>query len=91
VFRSHHRLLKKNAGYEFNRLKDRDGGKAPDLHPTLIALFIVMITGGDLGNISRNHPRKEESKYFNCDAVFPDEIAMYLPPRRERWWEDLGM
>ena len=88
---STHRSSKINAGHEFNRLKDEAGGKAPDLHPILIALFIVMFTDGDLGNITRNHPRKEESKYFNRNAVFPDQIAKYLPPRGERWWEDLGM
>ena len=50
-----------------------------------------MSTGEDFGNITRNHPMKERWKYFNRDAVFPDEVVTYLPPKGERWWEDLGM
>ena len=60
----------------------------PDLHPTLIALFIVMGTDGDLEDIMRDHPKLASTKYYSPNATFPQDLTRYL--QGERWWEALG-
>ena len=58
------------------------------MHPTLVALFIVMGTDGDLGDITRDHPKVGATKYYNPHENFPQDITAYL--QGERWWEALG-
>ena len=50
-----------------------------------------MKTNGDLEEITKDHPRQQESRYWKSGAVFPADLAPYLPPRGERWWENLGV
>lgn len=65
-------------------------GILPALHPTLAALYIILDFKGDLSEIGRNLLDLELHKYYQCDAIFPDDISDLLPPCEDRWWEDLG-
>ncbi|KAH9988505.1 hypothetical protein BJV77DRAFT_737858 [Russula vinacea] len=76
---------------EINRIKQETGESRPALHPTLVALFIVLSRDEDLGRITRSHPDRKQHKYFRRREVFPEDISNLLPPREGRWWEDLGM
>jgi hypothetical protein len=47
-----------------------------------------MLRNADLGDITRDNPTVENSKHFNREAHFPDDITSYM--QGERWWEALG-
>jgi hypothetical protein len=47
-----------------------------------------MGTDGDLGDITRDHPKVGATKYYNPHENFPQDITAYL--QGERWWEALG-
>jgi len=59
------------------------------MHPTLVALSIVLHRDEDLGNITWSHPEWHRHKYFNAQAEFPKDISDLLPSE-DRWWEGLG-
>jgi hypothetical protein len=68
---------------------------APDLHPILVALALVLNEdpeNQDFSLITDNFPEEElrRSKYYNPLAEFPADLSAYLPPREDWWWEDLG-
>ena len=65
-------------------------GASPALHPTLVALCIVLNRKEDLGRISRTHPDLHQHQDYNPDAEFPSDLSELLPPSAERWWECLG-
>jgi hypothetical protein len=60
------------------------------MHPTLIALSIVLDKGEDLGRINRSHPDLEMHAFYDSNTVFPPDISDLLPPSADRWWERLG-
>ena len=60
------------------------------MHPTLVALSIVLDGNEDLGNITRSHPKRQAHSFYDERAVFPEYIANLLPPSTDRWWEPLG-
>lgn len=62
--------------------------KAPDLHPLLAALAIVLDNNEDFSLITENHPELPRHKFYNPSAFFPD-LSLF-PPKEDCWWEDLG-
>ena len=60
------------------------------LHPTLVALSIVLELNEDLGRITRSHPGRERHAFYNADFKFPEDISNLLPRPADRWWEHLG-
>jgi hypothetical protein len=60
------------------------------MHPTLIALSIVIVDNEDLSRISPNHPDRQHHSYYDPSADFSDDISDLLPPSEDRWWEVLG-
>ena len=64
--------------------------EAPNLHPLVAALMIVLENDEDFSLITENYPRLKKDKYYNPKAVFPD-LSPFLPRREDRWWEDLGV
>jgi hypothetical protein len=83
-------LKEKAATREILSIKGNNGGVAPPLHPTLVALSIVLEYKEDLGNITRSHPKRQEHTFYDASAVFPEDISNLLPPSKDRWWEPLG-
>ncbi|KAH9983367.1 hypothetical protein BJV77DRAFT_310283 [Russula vinacea] len=75
---------------EINRIKQETGESRPALHPTLVALFIVLSRDEDLGRITRSRLDRKQHKYFRRREVSPEDISNLLPPREGRWWEDLA-
>ena len=65
-----------------------DAGSA--LHPTLVALSIVLELEEDFSRINRSHPTREIHQFYKADAEFPENIADLLPEPSNRWWEHLG-
>jgi hypothetical protein len=65
--------------------------EAPDLHPLLVTLLIVLANNEDFSLITESHPELQRHKYYNPSAVFPDDLSPFLPPREDCWWEDLGV
>ena len=69
---------------------------APNLHPFLVALALVLNEDPENQDFSlianKDFPVEElsRSKYYNILAEFPDDLSPYLPPREDWWWEDLG-
>jgi len=59
------------------------------MHPTLVALSIVLRRDDDLGKVTRSHPDRHRHTYFNAKAEFPEDILDLLPSE-DRWWEGLG-
>ena len=69
---------------------DHPSHEAPNLHPLVVALVIVLTKNEDFSLITENHPELKRHKYYNPSAVFPPDLSPFLPPREDRWWEDLG-
>ena len=67
-----------------------DRRKMPPLHPTLVALSIVLSRDEDLSRIDRSHPDRHLHKRYKPDATFPNDISDLLPLHADRWWEQLG-
>ena len=67
-----------------------DDEDRPPLHPTLVALSMVLHRDEDLGTINRTYPDQGKHIYYKAGAVFPDDISDLLPPSADRWWEHLG-
>ena len=67
----------------------KEGGTCP-LHPTLVALSIVLLRDGNLGTINQSHLDRHMHKFYNENAKFPADISHLLPPSEDRWWEVLG-
>jgi len=61
----------------------------PGLHPTLIALSIVLHHDEDLGSINQSHPDQQSHEFYKADANFPNNISDLLPSA-DHWWEGLG-
>jgi len=61
----------------------------PDLHPTLIALSIVLHCDEDLCNINQYHPDRQYHEFYKAEANFPKDISDLLPSA-DHWWEGLG-
>jgi hypothetical protein len=59
------------------------------LHPTLIALNIVLRRDEDLAMINRSHPEQKTHVFYKAEAEFPEDISDLLPSA-DHWWEDLG-
>ena len=68
----------------------KNGGVRIPVHPTLVALSIVVELDEDLGNINRSHPERFRHSLYNASAEFPLDISDLLPPSADRWWEGLG-
>jgi hypothetical protein len=68
---------------------ENPSGQAPVLHPLLVALAIVLKCDEDFSLVTENHPKIKIHKYYTATAVFPD-LSPFIPPREDRWWEDLG-
>jgi len=65
----------------------------PDLHPTLIALTIVLCRDEDLSRINQSHPELKNHEFYKAEAEFPKDISDLLPPpsaSADHWWEHLG-
>jgi hypothetical protein len=62
----------------------------PPLHPTLVALSIVLAENEDLGMINRLHPKRRSHYFYVPEAIFPTNISHLLPPTADRWWVRLG-
>lgn len=62
----------------------------PPLHPTLVALTMVLYSNGDLGSIHRTHPDLDAHEFYDPSAQFPEDISDLLPVAADRWWEHLG-
>jgi hypothetical protein len=60
------------------------------LHPTLVALSIVLDRDEDLSRINGSHPDRQQHEFYDASADFPPDISDLLPPSAERWWERLG-
>jgi len=60
------------------------------LHPTLVALSIVLELNEDLRRITRSHPGQERHAFYNVDFKFPKDISNLLPQPADWWWEHLG-
>ena len=75
--------------YHFRNVQKNEGA-APALHPTLVALFIVLQDGADLSEIRRGHPDLCKHKYYKPEAKFPQDISKLLPAPEHHWWETLG-
>jgi hypothetical protein len=65
-------------------------GKVPPMHPTLVALSIVISGKQDLSRISRDHPGRLHHKFYDASTDFSADISDLLPPSGDRWWEALG-
>ena len=61
-----------------------DQREMPSLHPTLVALSIVLSHDEDLSRIDWSHPDCHLHKRFKSDATFPDNILDLLPPHADR-------
>lgn len=59
------------------------------MHPSILALSIVLSNDEDFSLITSNHPQLPSHKYYNDLAVFPD-LSTFLPSREDCWWEGLG-
>lgn len=68
----------------------KNGGVRHPLHPTLVALSIVLYYDKDLGKINQFHPKLENHDYYVKNAEFPSDISDLLPLVADRWWEHLG-
>ena len=75
--------------HHFWQIKKQQGA-APALHPTLVALFIVLESGADLFKSGRNHPNHRSHKYYDPSANFPNDISNLLPSSEHCWWDVLG-
>ena len=83
-------LKKNNIRRELQQISTvKEGGTYP-LHPTLVALSIVLSSDGDLGTINQSHPGRHTHRFYNASAKFPTDILHLLPPSKDRWWEILG-
>ena len=67
-----------------------DWREMPSLHPTLVALSIVLSHDKDLSRINWSHPDCHLHKCYKPNATFPDDILDLLPPHEDHWWEQLG-
>ncbi|KAF8259612.1 hypothetical protein EI94DRAFT_1813055 [Lactarius quietus] len=78
-----------------NARKNNPNMPVPDLHPLIVALALVLDEKDpnrfQFSLITENYPQDQlhRNKYYNPSAVFPD-LSSYLPPREDRWWEELG-
>lgn len=77
--------MKEFSPYVNKRERDR-----PPVHPTLLALSIVISLGEDLRRINLLHPRLKSHIYYDPGATFPQDISNMLLPSADRWWERLG-
>jgi hypothetical protein len=75
---------------EYRQVWNENGGVFFTLHPTLVALSIVLTRDEDLGRINRSHPDQWEHQYFISNHEFPADISDLLPPSADWWWESLG-
>jgi len=75
---------------EYEPFLSKDDDDRPPLHPTLVALSMVLHCNGDLGTINRTYPDRHKHAYYKDSAVFPNDISDLLPPSADRWWEHLG-
>ncbi|KAF8268053.1 hypothetical protein EI94DRAFT_1800973 [Lactarius quietus] len=77
-----------------NARKNNLNMPAPDLHPLIVALALVLDEKDpnrfQFSLITENYPQDElhRNKYYNPLAVFPD-LSSYLLPREDWWWEEL--
>lgn len=70
-------------------MRENEGARVV-LPPTLAALYIVLDQKEDLGSIKRSHPDLKKHEFYDPAAEFPDDLSDLLPPRADRWWDDLG-
>lgn len=82
-------FIQKETVLEFHRVF-RENGAYPSLHPTLVALTMVLRRDEDLGRINRSHPDRAMHRDYNRSVGFPPDISHLLPPSEDRWWEHLG-
>jgi hypothetical protein len=76
---------------ESQRMKNENCGVKPALHPTLVALFIVLSSDSpNLSEIGRNYPKCQKHKDYDPNAQFPEDLSPFLPPSEDHWWEHLG-
>ena len=68
----------------------KNNGQHPALHPTLVALSIVLAQNGDLSSINRSHPDLNKHEFYDKRVVFPSDLSDLLPQVADRWWEPLG-
>jgi len=61
------------------------------MHPTLVALGIVLHHNKDLGNINQSYLDWDEHKWYDGSALFLEDILNLLPEATDCWWEQLGM
>ncbi|KAF8256593.1 hypothetical protein EI94DRAFT_1710854 [Lactarius quietus] len=95
-WRAHFQNEKAKSVQEFSdfRLKNPNM-PAPDLHPLIVALALVLNEkpdDQDFSLITDNFPQDQlgRSKYYNPLAQFPANLSSYLLPREDWWWEDLA-
>jgi len=77
--------------FEYQQDVYKDERNHSPMHPTLVALGIVLHRNEDLGNINRSHPDRDEHEWYDGSALFPEDISNLLPEATDRWWEQLGM
>ncbi|KAF8265203.1 hypothetical protein EI94DRAFT_1804700 [Lactarius quietus] len=78
-----------------NARKNNPNMPAPDLHPLIVALALVLDEKDpnrfQFSLITKNYPQDQlhRNKYYNPSAVFPD-LSLYLLLREDWWWEELA-
>ncbi|KAF8262442.1 hypothetical protein EI94DRAFT_1808759 [Lactarius quietus] len=90
TWRRHFKEERANAGRHFHVLREENRGIAPPLHPTIVALFIILKESRNLLDIGRNYPGVMQHLYYKPQAKFPKEISHLLPSSGEFWWEALA-
>ncbi|KAF8260935.1 hypothetical protein EI94DRAFT_1811028 [Lactarius quietus] len=79
-----------------NARKNNPNMPAPDLHPLIVALALVLdekdLNRFQFSLVTENYPQDQlhRNKYYNPSAVFPANLSSYLPPREDWWWEELA-
>jgi len=77
--------------FEYQQDVYKDEHNRSPMHPTLVALGIVLHCNEDLGNTNWSHPDRDEHEWYDGSALFLEDISNLLPEAADHWWEQLGM